>query len=296
MKKIAVIILALFCVISIAAPLSASRQPAAAKNTCATMKTPAKTISLESQEIIKINQDITVAEWDSVKKVVAIGGSVTVNGRVEEEVIAIGGSIKVNAGAEIGTDAVAIGGLVTKLGDAKISGDIIEIGNPLGGNAFQAFSKHTAVIMSLFMLVSALATLVLLVVIAALFPAQIEKMLAFIDRGLLQSLGWGLLAGLLIVPIILMFVISLIGIPLIPLFLLVLAAAYIMGLAATAAFLGRRILHSLRVKTAALPWEILAGGLVLILIGWVPWVGWLVKLLLVLCGCGAVVATRFGAR
>jgi hypothetical protein len=149
---------------------------------------------------------------------------------------------------------------------------------------------------AVFALVSALATLVLLVVVAALFPAQIEKMLAYIDRGIIKSLSWGLLALLLVVPIIIMFVISLIGIPLIPLFLIVLAAAYVMGLAAASAFLGRKILQSLRAKGAALPWEILAGGLVLILVGWVPWVGWLVKLLLVLIGGGAVVATRFGTQ
>ena len=253
--------------------------------------------ALESKEVIKFNEDAKVEEWESVKQVVAIGGSIEINGRVEEDAVAIGGSIKLNAGAEVGGDVVALGGSVVQSDKAKIDGDVIELGSPWLESAIKGASASSPAVSIAFKIISTIAMLALLAVLAALFPKQTENILDKVNDAWLKSFGFGVLGLILIVPIIVGLIISLLGIPLIPIFILLVGAAYIMGFVAVAGCIGRRIFKSLKTKKAKpLPLEILLGAAVVILISWVPFIGWLAKLLIVLTGLGGVILTKFGTQ
>ena len=259
---------------------------------------PAFAISaLDSQEIVKFGKDVIVEEWESVKSVVVFGGALTINGRVEEDAVAIGGSISLAPGAEVGGDAVVIGGTVTKPTNAKITGDVVEIGGAWLGNSIKGAAAQTPLIAASFAILSAIAMLVLLVVLAALFPKQIEKALAVVEKEWLKSFGFGVLGLILIVPIIIGLIISLLGIPLIPIFFLIAVAGYIMGYVVVAGCIGRRIFKSFKPKKAKpLALEVLLGAVVILLVGIVPFVGWLAKSLAILAGFGAVILTRFGTQ
>jgi len=57
-----------------------------------------------------------VVKGDLDGEIVTIGGDVTVYGRVRRDVVAVGGAIRLKNGAEIDEDAVAIGGAITTEG------------------------------------------------------------------------------------------------------------------------------------------------------------------------------------
>ncbi|MBU0687696.1 MAG: hypothetical protein KKB81_07655 [Candidatus Margulisbacteria bacterium] len=251
---------------------------------------------LESKEIVKFNKDVVVEEWESVKQVVAIGGSVLVKGRVEEDAVAIGGSVKLLSGAEVGGDAVAIGGGVFKADNAKIGGDVVEIGAPWVEGAIKKLSSNAPVIGASFSLLSALAMLALLVLIAVIFPKHLEAVISVVDKKMLANFGWGILGVILIVPIVVLLIISLIGIMLIPVFLFVVFCAYLMGFSAIGALLGRKIFKAFKTKKKPLALEVLLGALIILLISLVPFIGWLIKFIVVLAGFGGVIVTRFGMQ
>lgn len=278
MKKLICTLLATLMVMVVASPLFAVR-------------------AFESKEIIKFNEDVKVEEWESAKQVVVIGGSIEIDGRVEEDAVAIGGSVKINAGAEVGGDVVALGGSVVQADKAKVEGDVIEIGSPWLESAIKGASSSAPGISIAFRIISTIAMLTLLVVLAALFPKQTDNILNKVEDEWLKSFGFGVLGLILIVPIIVGLIISLLGIPLIPIFILLVAAAYIMGFVAVAGCIGKRIFKAFKnKKVKPLPLEVLLGAVVVILISWVPFIGWLIKLLIVLTGFGGVILTKFGTQ
>ncbi len=78
---------------------------------------------------IRIAESLTIAEDETVPDaVVAIGGSVTVNGRAEDNVVAVGGSVHLGPKAYVRGDVVAIGGTVTREAGAEVRGRISEVG------------------------------------------------------------------------------------------------------------------------------------------------------------------------
>ncbi|MGV8078430.1 MAG: hypothetical protein AB2L22_00005, partial [Syntrophales bacterium] len=87
----------------------------------------------ESATIFKLGSDVTVEAGTKVKRVIAIGGQVTVDGTVEKDVMAVGASVVLSKKAVVDGDVVSIGGTVVKGRGAEIRGSITEInGSNLG--------------------------------------------------------------------------------------------------------------------------------------------------------------------
>ncbi len=77
---------------------------------------------------VRIGGSIDVPENERVSDaVVAIGGSVRVDGRVDDNVVAIGGSIVLGPKAIVAGDVTSIGGHVTRDAGAEVRGRINEI-------------------------------------------------------------------------------------------------------------------------------------------------------------------------
>jgi hypothetical protein len=92
-------------------------------------------------------------------------------------------------------------------------------------------------------------------------------------------------------------VISLIGIPLIPLVFTLLLLAFIIGYIAVGTLTGNfvltRILHR---QKKFLVGETITGLLLLLLIGWIPYAGWLIKCFALTYGLGGVFLALFHHR
>lgn len=131
--------------------------------------------------------------------------------------------------------------------------------------------------------VSALVGFILL----GLFPRGFEKVTMAIENKPYASLGWGIVAALAIPVIIVLFTLTVVGIPValvlaVLFYLLWLAAQYL-----TAFFLGRKILLSRFGERRG--WAIVLGLFLIYLLGLLPVLGNLTKLILVLFALGALV-------
>ena len=78
---------------------------------------------------VVVGSSVVVNENESVGDVVAVGGSVTVNGEVDGDAVAIGGTASVNG--EVSGGVVSVGGAV-HLGDqAVVEGDVVSVGGKI---------------------------------------------------------------------------------------------------------------------------------------------------------------------
>jgi hypothetical protein len=138
--------------------------------------------------------------------------------------------------------------------------------------------------------------IVLVALLVAFFTPQLGRISGVIERDIIKNFFWGLLIFILVIPITLALLISIIGIVLIPLWLLLVAAAVVFGYIAAGHLVGKRVLNALRIRNQSMMTETLTGVIILWLIGLIPLVGWLIQLIAHCCGLGAASLTRFGTR
>jgi hypothetical protein len=249
------------------------------------------------QTIVKMGENIEIPRDAEVETAVAIGGSITVHGKVVKDVVAVGGSVYLEDWALVGGDAVSIGGSIERSPQAIVKGDIVEVAVPgiapmMGAFARGGMFKGWAI----FSILSFLGFLALVLILVALFRPQLERVSAAVGRNLLKTFLVGLLVVFLFVPVIILLVISIAGIILVPVWVIVVGVGGLFGYIAAAHFIGEKILKAfkLTVKTAMV--KALAGVIVLSLVGLVPIAGFVVKAVISTMGLGAVALTRFGTE
>jgi hypothetical protein len=250
---------------------------------------------------VVFGQSLTVGADEVVDKAVAIGGSVTIAGHVRRDAVAIGGSVTLQPGARVEGDAVAIGGAVSMEEGASLEGDNVSLGGTIPtmiGSATRWAVGGRPHFRSMFGFASRLTRTVLLVAIALLitlaFPGQVTRVSAFlVSRPGLSSLsGIAVLVGF--PPLCALLAVTIIGIPLIPVAVMLLVALLLFGFTVSAGWLGER-LPLLRENKTPLRAVALGGG-VLAVVGLIPWIGTLVLVLAALVSTGATLLSRFGRR
>ena len=129
----------------------------------------------------------------------------------------------------------------------------------------------------------------------SLFPRHVQSagQAVFSQPG--AVIGWGLLAVVLAVPLMLLLAITIIGIPLIFVEILALALAGILGYTALSRFVGEKIAGAASAGTVNPLGAIALGVLILGAISMVPLAGLLFSLLIFVLSVGAALATRFGS-
>jgi hypothetical protein len=164
--------------------------------------------------------------------VVALGGSVTVDGRVRGDAVAIGGSLKLGPNADVSGDAVTIGGTLTRDPGARVGGKVVDVGagnfdfSQLRWDRFPfgralTFAPFFGAAAGLIAFMSTLARVVVLCVLTSL--------VLLVGRGYVERVGVraieeplkagviGLLAQLLFIPLlfvtVLLLIVTIIGIP-----------------------------------------------------------------------------------
>lgn len=250
--------------------------------------------SAKAPDIIKVNADLEIAKDMVVNDVVAIGGDVIVSGKVENNIVAVGGVCFLKPNSIVGGQVVVIGGDIIKDPSAVIGGRITQIDIPRFIPSFTNLLKGgwLAVWATISLLVF-FGFLGLAVLLVALIPEHISATVNALERSFVGMTLWGMVWAVLIVPIAILLAISIVGIILIPLEILLVVLALIIGYIASAMFIGRRILS--RAKFQAPPFvDAIVGISVLFLIAFVPVIGPLVKILFSTAGFGAVIMTRFG--
>ncbi len=145
----------------------------------------------------------------------------------------------------------------------------------------------------------AIAVIIYGAILLALFPRRAETGYLTAITKPLKSITFGGLALAAAIGLIPVFAMTLIGIPLVPIAVLFLVLAALTGYVAGAYFLADRVLGAFKYDTDTL-WKrigALAIGLIAVwILGFIPFIGWLIQLGLVLFGLGALSFSAFGRR
>jgi hypothetical protein len=250
-------------------------------------------------ERVVVGQSLSVGADEVVDKAVAVGGSVTIAGHVRRDAVAVGGSVTLQPGARVGGDAVAIGGAVSVEEGALLEGDNVSLGGTIPtmiGSVTRWAVGSRPHVRSIFGFASRLTRTVLLLAIALLitlaFPGQVARVRAFlVRRPWLSSLGGiAVFAGFL--PLCVLLAVTIIGIPLIPVAVMLLVALLLFGFTVSAGWLGEKLPFFRENKTPLR--AVAVGGVVLVIVGLIPWIGTLVLVLAALVSAGATLLSRLG--
>jgi hypothetical protein len=252
----------------------------------------------ESSLMFRIGQDVLIDEGTTVRHVVAIGGQVTVSGVVEHHVMVVGGSVVLTSTAIVGGNILAVGGVIVVGKGADVQGsmteidasDIADAAETVINGDWEGWSWVFA-ILSIFIFI---VMLIMALLVVAFIPKPLSIVASAIQGNVFRVTLWGLAAMVSVVPLAMLLTISVIGIVLIPLELTLVACAVLIGFSAVAWIIGRKIFSLLGKKGQSMLRETFWGLIVLWLVGWIPYVGMLVKVCAVVIGLGGVFLTRFG--
>lgn len=256
--------------------------------------------AVEDKSVIKIGSDIVVAEGQRVRHAVALGGQITVSGAVDRHVVAVGGSVVLTKTATVGGNVIALGGVIVAARDAQVGGSLTEINS---SNLYElltsALSEEWEGWSWIFAVISIAIFIVLMVLsllIVALLPKPVRAVADVIEENTFKVILWGLLGLVLIVPLALLLTVSVVGIALIPLEVIVVASAVLLGFIAVGQWIGRKIYRLRKRPNPGLIRETFWGLIILWIIGWLPYLGWMVKAIAIVVGLGASLVSCFGTR
>jgi hypothetical protein len=270
--------------------------------------------------IFRMGSDVVVGEDESIDgDVVALWGNVTVKGAVSGDAVSIGGDVDIYPTGVVEGNAVSVGGNVTKQSGSVVEGEKISVGFFRGQPIKFAPFVTTRVGMSTAALLLRIIRILLLIfvgiVVVSVAPRQVNKVRAKVKQNFLKSGLVGFLAEILVLPIFLLLVITIIGIPVALLVepILILAALFL-GFAAVSLFIGEKIgehtslkpdtrvmavvIGVLAVELVPLASRVIGmfGGLFSPLAFITALVGWLIVYVVITVGFGAAVMTRLGTR
>ena len=261
--------------------------------------TPMAATASSDKSIVKIG-DVTIEKGQKVSNVVAIGGQITVSGAVEKSVVAVGGSVVLTKTAVVKGNVISLGGVIVMARDAEVRGDLTEINsNNLYETLTTALSSEWEGWSWIFAVISLsifLVILVLALLIAALLPKPVRIVSEAIRENTFKVILCGILGLVLIAPLALLLTISVVGIALIPLEVIFVVCSVLLGFIAVGQLIGAKLLRLLKRSEPGIVRETFWGLVILWLIGWIPYVGWMVKAIAIVIGLGATLVSRFGTH
>ena len=134
----------------------------------------------------------------------------------------------------------------------------------------------------------------LAVLAAALVPEHLGTVVKALERSFASMFLWGILGAFLAGLVLVLLAITIVGIILIPLAVVFITLAWIVGYIASAIFIGKNVMTLF--KRSSPPFvDAVLGIALLFLAGFLPLVGpFVIKPIFLFAGFGAVVTTRFG--
>jgi len=259
---------------------------------------PAVAVATEVKSIVKIGNDVTIEADQKVHNVVVIGGQITISGAVDNNVVAVGGSVVLTKTAVVGGNVVSLGGIIVSARDSQIVGTTTEINS---SNLFETLTTALSAewegwswIFAIISLSIFLVILVLALLIVALLPKPVRTIAEAIGENTFKVALTGLLGLVLIAPLALLLTISVVGIALIPLEVIVVVCSVLLGFIAVGQLIGKKVLKLFHRSNPSMLRETFWGLIILWLIGWIPYIGWMVKAIALVIGLGAALITRFG--
>jgi hypothetical protein len=264
----------------------------------------------EGDAIVRVFSDIEVpAGRRVVGDVVAVFGSVDVQGQVEGDVVAVLGSVHLRPGAVVEGDAVSIGGVLDQAEGVEVHGETVSVGFIPVSWGVPALSFTLSVVIA-----GWVAALFVGWLFALLFPTRLLRVAATSSRRTAASLLLGLASVPLFVSAVGLLFVTVVGIPLAvllpPAYLLLgfagqMAATYVLGCKLTGRRLGggNGMMMPILAGNTMVAAFFLIGALLFVLPGisrplalFTVMLGMLIVLGLTAIGTGAFLLSRLGAE
>jgi hypothetical protein len=237
-----------------------------------------------SRERVRIFGDIRVFENETIaQQVVAVLGSVRVDGEVGDEVVAVLGSVDLGPRAVVRGDVVSVGGRVRRAQGSQVHGAVTEVSfadpslrvsiEPWLGSwspwVFGAFGSFPRLLGSAFRFVL-LALFASLAMIVA--RSTVEASAQRVSDNPVKATLVGLAAQLLVIPLLVLTAvvlsISIVGIPLLlllPFVVLVLLFIALAGFSGTAYAVGQRFRRGMGITPSSPLFDVCLGVLIILL-------------------------------
>ena len=233
---------------------------------------------------------------------VAVLGDVYVNGKVNGDVVSVLGNVKLGPQAVIGGEVTNVLGNVERSPTAIVQGGTTNVLSGVFGNVegLHDWVQHCLLLgrpLAPTLAVSwawwvALASLGFYVLIAAVFQDGVRRCVQTLETHPGPSILSTIIAVLLLPIVLMALVITVVGIAVIPLLWIAVICAGIFGRVVAVGWVGGRCLRPSSPAVASrVLLEVLVGGLVVLALYMIPFVGFLLYILLGLFGFGAVLYT-----
>ena len=252
------------------------------------------------RDVVSFGGDVVIEEGARIDRdIVIFGGTLDVSGRVGRGITMFGGRVILQPGSVVERDVLVFGGSTDKREGAVVRGSFTRgtgirppfTGfNPYGFNGFGFFADLFGG------LVTALAIAALGALVLVFLPAQTQQVSTTAAQSALRSLGVGCLTWLLAPPLMLLFIVTCLGIPLAAILGVLLVAAVLFGWIAVSLFLGEKLLRAFKTVTIVPIVAMIVGLLILWLLTELPILGGLISIFVASLALGAVVLTRFGTQ
>ncbi|MCE5252520.1 polymer-forming cytoskeletal protein [bacterium] len=280
-------------------------------------------------DAVSVGKDVRVFGTVSGSAVALGGGNVIVEngGKVNGDAVAVGGNVKVRNSGEVNGKGVAVGGQVQIEDGGVVRGEITNVGEGVNiPNIMSFFPRQTGIsgcgygprhvfsklpkiffwgpfggtvgVFALFIVtIIVFFKLLFKCMIAALagtfFPRQVQNMAQCARNRFWISLFIGFIGIILIPFTVLFFIITLIGIPLVPVLIITIIIAYLFGSVGTAFLVGSMLPNA---PSRPVVHNALLGVLVLGLVGLMPLIGFVVKIVFGILSFGVVIVSQFGTK
>lgn len=254
-------------------------------------------INIDNQNIIRLGEAVTISSNQVAENAIAIGGTVTVEpgGRVTQTAIAVGGDVVLEEGSRVDGDAYAVGGQVIREEGATVEGSVGTLENmpwrygrrgPKGG-----FNAPIYFLSAIFRFFTALLSAIIGVLLLQWRPDFLPTLSAIARQYPGRSALWGVGGILVLIALNILLIITLLGIPLVPLVNLLASILMWIGALGIVLLVGQQIWTSPR---RTIVQQFLMGVLIVGLISLVPIVGGLVLAIINILGLGALLAWQIG--
>jgi hypothetical protein len=253
------------------------------------------------RDVVALRGNVRMGPGSSARQVTAVLGSVELEpgATVEREVVAVGGNVHVSSGAHVGNDAVSVGGEVSIDQGGIVDGQEVSVSVPGLGSLIGLASPSPGAGKGMafgWRILQALAKFVVFFLLALLLravaPARLDRVTASLTRAPVRDVLVGLLGTIAMPVLTVLLVVTIVGILLVPVQLIAILLAAILGYTALALLIGRAI--PLEGKKGDAIIQLAIGTGIVVLVSEIPVVGVLAMISAWLLVFGAVLRARGG--
>lgn len=232
-----------------------------------------------------VTQDVTV-----------LGGDAVINGTVGHDVTTVGGHVTLGPHASVGHDVVVVAGSISRDPHAEIGGQVLrgEPTVPFFATSGSRLAQLSGLSMA-FGVGTAIAIAIIALVLLLVFPRQLRTTGATVARQPMESLAVGCGGTIAGVTLAILLAITVIAIPVSLAVIVAMTAGWLFGWAAIFLVIGERLLRAVRGPQQLVP-AVLVGAALAGILANIPRLGLVVILVGGCLALGASIYSRLGTH